>query len=290
MLCVLLGLMMAQAARFELPASPRPGWKAGPQEIVLPSGVFKYMDGAGELYLGYGFRKLYVRRYEKSGEPAVTCEAYLMPSSADAFGLFSQDRSGEELTVSQGAVYASGLLLAWQGKYFIRVLADRETAEARRCAIDLARQVVKLCGPPGKPPALLACLPRKGLDPKSVHYFHTQACLNYFYFVSTSNILNLSLKTNAVMGTYLRGAGKSVVLVVEYPSRRDCRAAWESFRRVYMAGLTPAGEYSIVKLENGRWCGGSCGNNRLFMVLESPTRDECTSLVKAMAAGGHQID
>ncbi|MGC8861301.1 MAG: DUF6599 family protein [Armatimonadota bacterium] len=286
MICVVVMLVIAPlAGGFELPAAACAGWASGPQRLVLPSAIFKYMDGAGELYLGYGFKKLYVREYEKTGEPKVTCEVYLMPSSADAYGLFSQDRTGTELRIGQSAVYASGLLLAWQGKYFVRLLADRETPEAKRCIVELAKQVVKLCGPPGKPPAALGWLPKKGLDAGSVHYFHTHACLNYFHFVSTQNILNLSLKTEAVMGTYAHENGKSLALVISYPSETESRVAWDKFRQVYMAGLSPSGGYSIVRLENGRWCGGIQQRKRLFLVLEAPTRDDCASLLKRMTLG-----
>jgi len=283
MICAVIGLVMAQSAGFELPASCA-GWKGGPQQVILPSGVFKYMDGAGELYLGYGFKKLFVREYEKVGQPKVTCEVYLMPSSADAYGLFSQDRTGKDLRTGQGAIYASGLLLTWQGKHFVRVLADRETPEAKRCAMTLAKQVVKLCGPPGKPPAALAWLPSKGLDARSVHFFHTHACLNYFHFVSTGNILNLSLKTDAVMGTYSSPAGKSLALVVGYPREADARAAWERFRRGYLAGLKPTGEHSLVKMEDGKWLAGAQKGRRLFIILESPAREECMALMKALSS------
>ncbi len=288
MICAVVGLVVAGSAGFELPSSPCAGWNGGPQQVVLPSGIFKYMNGAGELYLGFGFKKLFVREYEKAGQPKVTCEVYLMPGSADSYGLFSQDRTGEDMRIGQGAIYASGLLLAWQGKYFIRVLADRETPEAKRCTTELAKQVVKLCGPPGKPPAALAWLPNKGLDARSVHYFHTHACLNYFHFVSTGNILNLSPKTNAVMGTYTGKAGKSLALAVGYPKEADARAAWEQFRRAYLSGLKPVGEHSLVKLENGKWLAGAQKGRRVFVVLESPGKDECAALVKALAKGADE--
>ena len=266
----------------ELPGSPCSGWKAGPQQVIAPSGIFKYMDGAGELYLAYGFKKLFVREYEKSGQPRITCEVYLMPSSADAYGLFSQDRTGKDIRIGQGAIYASGLLLAWQGSYFIRVLADRETPETKRCSIELAKQVVKLCGPRGKPPEALAWLPTRGLDARSVHFFHTHACLNYFHFVSTQNILNLSLKTDAVMGTYSSPAGKLLALVVGYPKETGARAAWQQFRRVYLAGLKPSGDHSLVKLEDGKWLAGAQTGRRLFVILESQAQAECLASMRTM--------
>ena len=159
MLLALLGMVLVQPGGFELPQSPRAAWKATPQQVIAPSGIFDYMDGAGELYLAYGFRRLYVREYEKPGEPRISCEVYRMGASADAFGLFSVDRTGQSLQIGQGSVYAKGLLVAWQGDYFVRIVAERETPESKRCVVGLAKLVVKQCGKPGKPPPQLSWLP-----------------------------------------------------------------------------------------------------------------------------------
>ncbi|MDH7601092.1 MAG: hypothetical protein QHI38_02985 [Armatimonadota bacterium] len=273
-------LLLTAPGGLVLPQAPCPGWTAGPQKTVLPSGIFDYMDGAGELYLGYGFRKLYVREYRKSGQPTIVCELYELPTAADAFGLFSYDRTGEPLKIGQGAVYASGLLLAWHGKYFLRILADRETPESKQCALELAKQTIKLCGAPGKPPAALQWLPKDNLDAETVHYFHTHMCLNYFHFLATKNILNLSGKTEAVMGTYNGKQGKSLALVVGYPSVDEARRAWEQFRKVYLAGLSLSGPHCLAKLENGRWVAGSQVGRKLVLVLESPTREDCLKLIE----------
>ncbi len=294
MYCVIGALLILSVpARIELPTTPCAGWKAGAQRVILPSGIFDYMDGAGELYLGYGFKKLYVREYRRAGEPVITCELYELPSSADAFGLFSYDRTGEPLNIGQGAVYASGLLLAWQGRYFLRILAERETPESKRCAVELAKQVLKLCGAPGKLPAALQWLPKENLEVHTVRYFHTHACLNYFHFVATKNILNLSGKTEAVLGTYVDKQGKSVALVVGYPTADDARRAWEQFRKLYLAGLKLSAPYSLAKLENGRWTAGAQEGKKIFLVLESPTREDCLKLIERIlvcngAKGGNR--
>lgn len=278
----LVGLMLVQFAGVELPEAPCAGWKADPQRVVEPSDIFRYMNGAGELYLSYGFKKLLVREYQKPGQPKVTCELYRLPSSADAYGLFSQDRTGEPMRIGQGAIYGSGLLIAWQGQYFIRAMADRETDESKRFLTELAKQVVKLCGPPGEPPKAISWLPGAGLDKQSIHYFHTHSCLNYYHFLSTDNLLALSLKANVVLGTYVDTGGKSLALVAGYPKATDARAAWAKFQRVYLAGLKTEGEYSLAQLENGKWIAGTTSGSKLMLVLESPTRDTCTHLIKAL--------
>ncbi len=94
MTLALLGAILVQSTAISLPDTPpRPGWQPRAERRITPAKIFDYMDGAGELYLAYGFRSLLVRDYAKPGEPKITCELYQMPSSADAFGLFSQDRA-----------------------------------------------------------------------------------------------------------------------------------------------------------------------------------------------------
>lgn len=282
MICALFGLVMAQPAAIRIPDAPCAGWKASPQRTVTPSGVFRYMNGAGELYLAYGFRELQVRDYSKPGQPAITCEVYRLPSSADAYGLFSQDRTGQPLKIGQGAVYGSGLLIAWQGRYFVRVMADRETPEAKLCMQGIARQVVKLCGPAGSPPAALAWLPKEGLDPESIRYFHTQTVLNYFHFVASENILDLSLKTQAVMGSYAGKGGKTLAVVIGYPSAQEARAALAHFSREYLKGLKTEGEHNLAELENGKWVGVRAKDKKVLLVLESPSRAELGRVMAAL--------
>jgi len=281
--CALLGLAVIGVSLPEKP--PCPGWKAGEVRRVTPAGIFDYMDGGGELYLSYGFKELLVREYTRPGEPKITCELYLMPTSADAYGLYSQDRTGKQLKIGQGAVYGSGLLIVWQGKCFIRILADRETPGAKTCATALAKQIAASCGPAGRPPAELAWLPARGLDKLSVHYFHTQMVLNYFHFVSTQNLLNLSARTNAVMGAYSGKTGKSLALIVGYPSAAAASSAWTKFRKGYMAGLKPEGEFSVARQEDGKWVAGNVKGRKLRIVLESPTREDCLRLIRSLSGG-----
>jgi len=282
MTCMLLGLLTIRADAVVLPSVVCTGWKADRRQIVKPTEIFAYMNGAGELYLAYGFKELYVGEYTKAGQPKITCELYLMPSSADAYGLFSLDRTGQALKIGQSAVYDSGLLIAWQGKFFIRVITDYETSEAKQCVQELAKQVVKLCGPVGRPPEALAWLPPNGLDPESVRYFHTHTVLNYLYFTATENVLDLSLNTNAVMGTYPSNTGKSLVLVIEYSSVSAAQSAFARFNRGYLKGLKVEGENNLVKLENGKWLGGKVKQRKILLVLESPTRAECERIMNAL--------
>ena len=60
-------------------------------QVVTAKTIFNYMDGAGELYLGYRFRQLEVFNYAAVDQDEILVELYWMESSDVAFGLLSQD-------------------------------------------------------------------------------------------------------------------------------------------------------------------------------------------------------
>ena len=277
LIAAIAGIVLAPTGVVALPEAC-PGWTASAQRIVTPANVFDYMNGAGELYLAYGFEELQTREYTQSSGSRITCEMYRMPGASDAFGLFSQDRTGEEVSIGQGGIYAAGLLIAWQGRYFIRILADSETAEVKQCVLSLASQIVPRCGPDGALPEALKWLPPKGLDAKSVHFFHTHPCLNSLYFLASQNILKLSRKTDAVLGSCRTPAGKSAVLAVGYPDAGEAAAAWKSFRASYAKDASDYAGLAALKLENGRWLAGKQAGRHIILVLESPTRAEAAAL------------
>src|SRR3974377_2078209 len=62
--------------------------------IITSRSIFDYMDGAGELYIGYRFRLLDVYDYSSADQDDILVEIYWMETSDDAFGLLSNDWGG----------------------------------------------------------------------------------------------------------------------------------------------------------------------------------------------------
>ena len=97
------------------------GWTlSGPAKTVEPKSIFDYMDGAGELYLGYRFRFLEVYQYTKPCESDIPVELYWMDTPDDAYGLLSGDWGGDAVDLASvpgrttpsivRALYGAGLL------------------------------------------------------------------------------------------------------------------------------------------------------------------------------------
>ena len=222
---------------------------------VDSAGIFDYMDGAGELYLGYRFDHLEAFIYKAANRPDILLETYFMKSSDDAFGLLSQDWGGEPAVLNDTvppapacrtapesrALYGAGLLRAWSGDLYLRIMADVETPESRAAVLELGRLLVR--GRPEKPrPDLLGALPRTACggnpDPQSVRFFRSRHVMNSVYFVSYRNILRLSPSVDAVTATYGIPCGpgeirRCPVFILRYPDEGSAVNALAEFHAAY---------------------------------------------------------
>ncbi len=282
-------------------AAAMPGFKAAEQGMSLPrvagtwklsedprriepKAIFDYMDGGGELYLGYRFRYLDVYDYRDPSDTQILLELYQMRTSDDAFGLLSLDSDGEDVsfgpeTAPAGrGVYGAGLLRLWTGDRFVRILAEKETPESRNAVMELARAVTA-GRVQGAAPSLLKALPTEfaghRLNSREVSYFRSHLVLNSLYFLSTQNILKLDLKTEAVMASYSSGAGRSHsirLLEVRYDAPASAQAAFRSFLQSYLperkcerAGAGAQAETCLV--EDG-WIGYRVAGRTLIVAFQ----------------------
>ena len=75
--------------------------------IIDSSNIFKYMNGAGEIYLGYRFNHLEVFDYTSKNNDNILVELYFMETPADAFGLLSLDWGGEVVSLNDASANGS---------------------------------------------------------------------------------------------------------------------------------------------------------------------------------------
>lgn len=267
------------------PPSEVHGWKLASAKglEVTPKTIFDYMDGAGELYLAYRFHGLRVWTYSLDAAATITVEAFEMGSPEDAFGVLSQDLEGAEVKIGRRSVYAMGFLQFWQGRWYFRILADFDTPESRRAVLGLGRALAAQVPGEGKEPEILARLPSKGLAAKSVRYFHTQICLNALYFFAVENLLQLSRKTDAVMGDYRLGAESAKLLIIQYPKASDAANARATFLRGYLPELPVSTDpVQMAHIENGEWVGLRLEGKYLVLAFKSRSRDVCERLLTAV--------
>lgn len=225
------------------------GWTAqAPTEEYDREAIFDYINGAGEVYLSYGFQNVIVKRFSKTDAPEISVEVFDMKTAEDAYGVFSHSREREETGIGSGYEYRGSLLCFWKGPYFVCVRADKQTEESKEAVFALAREIDANIVESGDKPEIVNYLPAPNLSKGSVRFFHSQGSLNYHYFLAEENLLHLGENTRAAMGEYTPGPVH--LLCIEYPSAGEAKQAYDSF----IEGYLPEGkEKGAARLENGKW-------------------------------------
>jgi hypothetical protein len=251
-------------------------------QTVTARTIFDYMDGAGELYLGYRFDRLEVLEYTAEDEYSILVEIYYMQTSDDAYGLLSLDWDGERIEFkperndsSPVAFYGAGLLRMWAGPVYVRVMAYNETDLAREAVLQLGQRIAEQC-PAARPPALThVSLPLQSEPPP--HYFRSYLVLNSLYFLASRNILNLD---SSVEGLFA-GRDGCKVLLLHYPDETRAGDAAQLFLQSYLPDQ-PCRPGEFFKIESGYLACFQSGAY-LTIILDCPTPEEGHSIARQIA-------
>jgi len=276
------------------------------------SNLFEYIDGAGELYIGYRFQGVDVYFYTAPGRDDILVELYAMKIPDDAFGLLSTDWGGDPVDLwgqavtearaarvpPQRALYGAGLLRFCAQNLYVRIMAYAETPESKEAVLSLGRAIASgRDNPP--PPAWIKRLPLRlaeswRLVPERVCFFRSHLVLNSAYFLSQKNILNLDHSCDAVFAPYEStetpgGPGRIQALLIRY-QKPD--AAQKGFRRFFEAYLPEhaaeqpgnlSDEFQgVYNIEDG-WLGCALRRNRVAILFECPDQQTAQSILQQVS-------
>jgi hypothetical protein len=276
--------------------------------LVEAKNIFDYMDGAGELYLGYCFDHLEVYEYQAQSQKDIIVELYFMKSSDDAFGLLSLDWGGEPVDLGQpppektaparsnwpSALYGEGLLRLWSDNIYARVMAFQETQESKEAVVVLSRSIAKDRQNPPRP-ELLKSLPESfqpnwTLRQDRASFFRTHLVLNSLYYLGQENMLDLNLTSEAVTALYegKDPSGDQVriqFLLVRYAYDKRARNALAHFHRAYLPEQPfpiksgSSGEMTnIYPIEDG-WLGYKLQNRTIAFIFECPDQETARTII-----------
>jgi hypothetical protein len=194
------------------------GWRAVDDgQTYDTETIYSYIDGHAEVYMAYGMVRCLSQRYAgPDGEPDIVLDLFEQASAADAFGVFTHDRDGEDVDIGQGGLFRHGWLSFWKGRWFGSVYAEGESAASREAVLALGRAAADAVRETGELPPLVAELPPDGLDPRSVRFLHTQEILNGVVYLGYENALQFGPDVDAVVGRYERPEGGGWLLLVDY--------------------------------------------------------------------------
>jgi len=276
-------------------------------QFVNAKNIFDYMDGAGELYLGYRFDHLESYEYKAQKQKSILVELYFMKTSDDAFGLLSLDWGGEPVDLGQAlpsnaapensswprALYGEGLLRLWSDTIYARIMAYQETPESKEAVLSLGRSIVKDRRNPPRPD-LLKNLPDSFrpdwmLRKDRTSYFRSHLVLNSVYYLSQENMLNLNLTSEAVTSSYERkdskGQKRIQLLLVKYPDHEHARNALAHFHRVYLPEHSipqqSGSSWEILNVfptEDG-WLGYKFQDNTIAFIFECPDQETARTII-----------
>ena len=201
-------------------ASELAGWQSTESwQSYDPESIYAYIDGLAEVYLAYGMRRCLSRRFSgPEGEPDIVLDLFEQASPADAYGVFTHDREGQDVDLGQGGRVREGWLSFWKGRWFGSVYAEGVSAASAEAMLAIGSAAAAAITEVGELPPLVAELPGNGLDRRSLRFFHTQEILNTVVYLGYDNPLLLGPEVDAVAGRYERDDGAGWLLLVEYPT------------------------------------------------------------------------
>lgn len=191
-----------------------------------PQTIFSYIDGHAEVYLAYGMQACLARRYRPpAGDAAIVLDVFLMNSSEDAYGVFTHDRGGDPIALGQEALVRPNWLSFWKGRFYVSVYAEDEAEGAQEAVVGLGRAVAGAITEEGLRPALLQRLPREGLDPSSIRYFHDRQLLLYHVPGLRGGPLAIDGRRPTMLARFHRDGARALLLVAEHEGPDAARAA-----------------------------------------------------------------
>jgi hypothetical protein len=240
------------------------GWKAQSNpETYDRESIFQYINGAGEVFLSYGYKTVLVTYFSKPEAPEITAEIFDMGQAEDAYGVFSHSRDDEEAGIGQGYEHKGSLLCFWKGQYFACVRAEKDTPETNEAVLALARTIDSSIAESGAKPGIVDILPSANLGKGSIRFFHGHPSLNYHYFLAEENLLQLNKNTNVVLGKY--SPGGVYLLCIEYPASDLAEQGYDGFVNGY---LPEGAETGAGRVENRRWVVAEQVDNYVIIVFE----------------------
>jgi len=281
--------------------------------IINADNIFKYMNGAGELYLGYRFRHLEVFDYTSADQGNILVEVYYMESPDDAFGLLSLDWGGEPVsfggtppatsnqyfTAPTRALYGGGLLRLWSDCIYSRIMAEHETPVSKEAVLALGKAIAAGNRHPPEP-AIVKLLALEidtvwKLRVDRLSFFRSHLVLNSIYYLSHENILDFDLAAEAVSAPYQTIAGpgdakRSQFLLVKYENPERARQALNRFHDAYLPGdkketaaETAADSAHLFKLEDG-WLAYKRIGKHIAIVFDSPDPESARAILQKNAS------
>lgn len=205
-----------------------PGWaRSGATKAFGPGELYGFMDGGAELFLEFGFEKLYYQAFAQKTEE-ITVELYRMTDPAAALGIYLSKCGKEtrDASFSERHNINRYQLTAVKNKWFL-VIGNTDGKPERMADMVRLGRAVMAKAPPNVPVKELFGLTAKQLVPGSVRLIRGPYALQPIATLGEGDILSLGKKLTAVAGSYPQAGGESYYsIMVDYPTPDEAKKAF----------------------------------------------------------------
>jgi hypothetical protein len=199
---------------FPVPA----GWTVQSDSMTYgPDNLWEYIDGAADLFVSYGFKRLQCATYRTHAGAEVRAEAYRHASATQAYGMYSQERSPENAPVNIGIEGCAdeGMVNVVLGNWYLKLSGSLPATKGDLLIV--AKVIDSVLGSPRGLPEGFSLLPSDRRVQRSEQYI-------------ARDFLGYGFLTNVFLARYGDGDGCQM-FVVRTASPEAAHAALESFRR-----------------------------------------------------------
>ncbi len=251
-----------------------PGWQAADQYTYTPNNLYRYINGAADFFIGYGFEKLTGSYYRHAVHPgqSLTVDVYDMGAGLHAFGVFQARRNSDAVSAGVGTAsqFTDEYLSFYKDRYYVEVQCYMQGTGKQAVLRTAAEQLAGALPGNNRPPQELALLPEKNKIPGSEKYVRGGVLGHAFY--ETGITAEYKNKTDA--GTafivfcgspadatqaiqqhrdYLASSGKLCAgLGKEFPNGFTAEEPWHNSIFVMPAGAYVVGIYDVSDATFGR--------------------------------------
>jgi hypothetical protein len=194
------------------------GYKKTTNNLVYRAdNLHNYINGLADAYLSYGFLDLQVAEYKKS-KSVIKLEIYRYIDNANAFGMYSIERSPSMRYINVGAqgYVGDGFINFFKGNYYVKIRSNSKNEKVLQSTESLAVNVSGMLKGDLKMPAALSQFPEAGKK------------INEETFIN-ENVLGHKFLNRAFQANYATGSDSFSIFIMEYSSQEVTMKSVETF-------------------------------------------------------------
>jgi hypothetical protein len=132
--------------------------------VYTPDDLWGYINGAADAYLALGFVDLHITEYTR-GRNSIKAEIYSFGDDAEAFGIYSMERSPGYNFIQTGVqgYTEEGLVHFYKDRFYIKIISHSKSAKVNEKMKELAGLIAGRIEGKNEFPDLLGIFPPEGL-------------------------------------------------------------------------------------------------------------------------------